>query len=168
MLTESGKPRYWVSGYDTWHLLLLPVAAILVAWLAMARPAHRRPLGPVPTLRAASPTIIQSPAPGTIFIVNHWGDVEGVAEPGARLTLQYRTLMTPEAPLAASVAGRDGRFRFHLLGFPPGSYGVRVFAELPDGRTNSSLEAPFRVAPEPAPAGASNGKSRKKPAKSGR
>ncbi len=164
MLTESGKPRYWAPGYDTWHLLLIPALAILITCLSVLRPSRHYvpPPAPPPKAAQAAPTIISSPAPGAVYTLNRWGDVEGSAEPGARLTLEYRTVLTQETPLARDVADASGRFRFHLSGFPPGSYGVRVVAELPDGRTNISIEAPFRVVAEPP----SNPKStRKKAAK---
>jgi hypothetical protein len=147
MFNASGKPRYWLEDHDRWNLLI-PVVFIglLVAWLLVPPP-------PKPAMPAAppplTPTIIRAPVSGTRFAAGQIGAVEGTAHPGSRVQLSYRTMATPERWLAEALVGADGRFRFGLAGFPPGSYGLRVSAVMPDGRRENSFEVLMIVDPAP-------------------
>ena len=162
----------WIDPFDRWHVRLLPPILIglsLALILAPGTPPIPPGLGsarvpqslrtnlfpgpltlgsapstaqPVPAIR---PTRIESPFPNSLFWKDRLGDVEGTAEPGSLVRLFHGDKL-----LSQTVASADGRFRFQLMHFPPGTHVVRVIATL--GRAAEASEpVTFVVKAERAP-----------------
>jgi hypothetical protein len=91
------------------------------------------------------PTRIESPTPNALFWRDRLGDIEGVAEPDSMVRL-----FLGDKLLSQTTVNPEGRFRFQLLHFPPGTYTVRVIATR--GRLAQASEpVSFLVKAEHAP-----------------
>ncbi len=166
---EKGRPRYWIDWYDPWYLLL-PLFLVLVLaavwWLPKpATAAHKgvaarmnplAPRGPStvvppgPTLPPPTPTFLNSPQHGRGYFQSRLTEAEGRAEPGAEVRLEYAEADLVWHELSRMRAAADGRFRFQLKDFPPGSYRLRARALTASGQTSDSAAAMVTVMPDPA------------------
>ena len=164
MSSETITPKYWRPGYDTWHLPLLPILAVLLVTLAFMKSPLPAAQNPAKAVVPRFVTVVDQPPPGAVLRVDQLGEVVGRAEPATRVVLFYRTVTTPEKPLAETVADAVGVYRFRLAGFPPGSFGLRTAAVWPDGQVSYSVEIPFRVIPAPVVQATPDRKKKARPA----
>lgn len=148
----NGRPRYWLGAYDAWHLLL-PVAFIGVlawAWTLPPVPVPVEPVRPAPPPMAQA--AIESPVNGAQFRASRIGDVEGHAQPGSVVVLQFAPAQQAWRELGRAEVGADGRFRFRLAGFAPGLYALKAAAWTRDGRVSESPAVDLWVVADPRPA----------------
>jgi len=147
MFNAEGKPRYWLAGYDIWHLLVpVALAGVLTALAMLPEPRKPQPAPPPP---AMIPTAWISPAPNSSISARQFGVVEGRGQPGGTVTLWLRQIPNPERPLTERALQPDGRFVIALTNFPPGSYGFRAEVRTPSGGVSSTFEIPIHLQPDP-------------------
>lgn len=168
---EKGRPRYWIDWYDPWYLLL-PLFLVLVLaaawWLPKPATAAHKGVGvavrvnppvqrvpstvaqPVPSPAPPTPTFLDSPQHGKGYFQSRLTEAEGRAEPGAEVRLEYAEADLVWHELSRMPVAADGRFRFQLKDFPPGSYRLRARALTASGQTSDSAAAMITVMPDPA------------------
>lgn len=145
---REGRPRFWISGYDTAHLAVPVLLVLVVAALAFApapQPAPARPAAPV--ARAMAPTLIIAPVTGSVLITGQSFFVDGSAEPGSNVRLFYFA-NGADYPLGDARVGADGRWRFTINDLKPGNHSFRAAAFLA-GRTMISGEVTYTVKAAP-------------------
>lgn len=171
---ENGRPRYWLDWYDSWHLLLPVLLAVLVAalWLQPPLPVTGRVmpltgrssggsgvgLRPVQATGGAMietpvvpmrPTTLESPENGKGFFQSRLSDAEGRAEPGSTVYLDYANEDLIWRGLGTMTVDAEGRYRFQLKNFPPGHYRLRARAVTATGRVAESGQTMITIAPDP-------------------
>ena len=143
--SSTWRPRYWVAGFDWWHLPAVVLCAGL--WTALAclpRPTPPpAPKTPAVVVRRLAPTAIQQPLPGTIFRGALPDSAVGVAEPGVIVRLYVGQQFVGQ-----TLSGLDGRFQFHLDGLPRGTNVLRAVA-VGAGQASWSGPVPIIIAPAP-------------------
>ncbi len=149
----NGKPRYWIPSYDRWNLLFPAAFLAVLAWMCTfpATPANFGAVRPEPP-PPLSPTSVESPASNSHFRASRIGDVEGRAQPGTLAVLYYAPAQSAMRELGRMEVGIDGRYRFHLAGFAPGLYTLKVAAWAADGRSAESKDVFLWVEADPQPA----------------
>jgi hypothetical protein len=164
MFTAEGKPRYWLAGYDSWHLLVPVALAGVLTALAML-PEQKKPQ-PAPPPPAMVQTTWISPAPGSSIPVRQFGVLEGRGQPGGRVTIWFRQIPNPERWLTESPVLPDGRFVVALTNFPAGTFGFRAEVRMPSGAVSSTFEIPIHLQPPPpAPKPLQKTTSRRRPSR---
>ncbi|MFO1461117.1 MAG: hypothetical protein U1G08_17145 [Verrucomicrobiota bacterium] len=149
----QGRPRFWIPGFDTAHLAL-PALTALVAVLIVVLPTPPVPKPPVVRVpippKPAPATVILQPVSGTVLGAGQMKSIEGLAPPGASVQLYWvdRPLGSP------ALVGADGRWTFSTAGFPPGRHAFRVVSRT---FTGTATSAPVVVAIQspPVPTGKS-------------
>lgn len=141
----QGRPRFWVPGFDTAHLVLpalLGVAVLLIA-TRPSPPPPRPPTVQVPLpQRPTHATAILQPVSGAVLSSGQMKSIEGLAPPGAAVQLIWM-----DRPLGSPTrSGGDGRWAFSTAGFPSGRHAFRVVSHGPAGSVTS---APVVVAIQP-------------------
>jgi len=145
MYFVNGRPRFWVPGFDTAHLVL-PALLLFFAILLAVVPPEPVPLKRIapPPLPQTRPTTILSPAAGSIFAPGQLGVVEGLAQPGGVVRLYWS-----DRPLGEPTrVGPDGRWSFTIGRFPPGQHILSAIAMV-EGRYLRSPEVVFTVQAPP-------------------
>lgn len=147
MFNAEGKPRYWLAGYDVWHLCVPVALAAVVAAMAVL-PEAKKPV-PTPKPTAMVPTTWISPAPNSSMPASRFGVLEGRGQPGGRVTIWFRQIPNAERWLTESPVLPDGRFVVALTNFPAGTFGFRAEVRTPSGAVSSTFEVPIHLQPPP-------------------
>jgi len=150
MALVQARPRDWEAGFDTVHLAVPALAALVALLIAFlpARPMTRTRVVP-PAPPQIVPTTILGPTAGATLTAGQPALVEGLAHPGSIVRLYWYSQPIGEP----TRVGRDGRWQFSIGGLPAGTHSIRAGA-LVSGRHVWSGETVFTavtVAPK-APA----------------
>ncbi len=143
--SSNWRPRFWVGGFDRWHLPVVILCAGLWTLLAcLPRPTPPPVQKPPPVVvRRLAPTVVQGPLPGTIYRGAQPDSAVGTAEPGVIVRLYVGQQFVGQ-----TLSGLDGRFQFHLAGLPRGTNVLRVVA-VGAGQASWSEPVPIVIASAP-------------------
>ncbi len=161
---RDGKPRYWIPGYDGPFLAVPVLLALVIAgiiWLPKAA-APRQNVTAIPP-RPMAPTLILSPAAGSIVPANEAFTISGSAEPGSVVRLNY-FLNGVDVLLGELPSATNGAWGFNLSRLQPGAHTFRASAFL-GGRTVMSGEVTYLAKPVPRPPAAKRPAAQKPPQK---
>ena len=170
MYFVQGRPRFWVPGFDTAHLVLPALLALAVGLLVVLPNRAVTASQPAPVARQLLPTTILAPVAGTVLPAGQGGVVvEGLAQPGGVVRLYWFAQPIGEPTLV----GTDGRWRFTLGNLPVGQHTLRVSTlaerrylwspELVITVAAPAAKAPVKPAPAKKPASAKKPVTKAKP-----
>lgn len=148
-MIENGRPRYWISWYDQWHIVLPLALAATLVWLAV-QPRSIQPTVQAPKVPARAASLgavtIESPVSGVQVRPDQATDVEGRADAGTTVVLFYAQGQSLEKKELTRVrVGAEARYRFRISRFPPGWYVLQAVAYAEDGRTAASAPIDLNV-----------------------
>jgi hypothetical protein len=158
-----GKPRYWVTGYDTKFLAVPGLLALVIAGIIwLPKPPPPRPVIAPPPPPPMAATVILRPPLGSVLPANENFMIAGVAEPGSSLQLIY-IQRGQDLSRWEQIVATNGAWAFSLARLPPGWHTFRAIAfkggkAMPSGevsylcQTVAKRAAPQKPANAPKPA----------------